>query len=138
MKDIRYRKKFYSEGIMDNKDYLILGKKYRAKPLKLQLNKNSYTLIREITEFIKTEAELNDDELKNPDYSAIISLAITGFLSSPDNCSRVLGTFIDSDEDWGKIIDDNKEKRELFKTISMKILNDFFLNVLKLTGKSNN
>lgn len=116
--------------------YSILGKEYESKPLKLQLNKDSYSLIHELTEYIKSEAELSAEELKDSRNAVIISLVITGFLSSEENCSRVLNTFINSSEDWNQIISNNRDKLEEIKSVSMKIINDFFLNVLSLTKKS--
>ena len=113
--------------------YSIFGKTYEAKPLKLQLNKNSYSLIRELNEYIKSEAELTAEEMKNPEYSLLISLAITGFLSNEKNCANVLNTFIEGNEDWAKIIQDNQDKFGEIKMSSGKIINDFFLNVLSLT-----
>ncbi|MFI5144885.1 MAG: hypothetical protein ACHQJ4_04755 [Ignavibacteria bacterium] len=113
--------------------YSILGKTYEAKPLKLQLNKNSFSLIRELNEYIKSETELTAEEMKNPEYSLIISLAITGFISNEMNCARVLDTFLEGNEDWSQVIRDNQDKFGEIKISSIKILNDFFLNVLKLT-----
>jgi len=113
--------------------FSVLGKIYEAKPLKLQLNKNSYSLVRELNEYIKSETGLTADEMKNPEYSLIISLAITGFLSNEKNCAGVMDTLLESGEDWAKIISDNPDKFGELKSASGKILNDFFLNVLNLT-----
>lgn len=115
--------------------YSILGKIYEAKPLKLQLNKDSYSLIRELNEYIKSETELTAEEMKNPDNSLIISLAITGFLSNEENCAKVLDIFLKGNEDWAGVISGNRGKLDEIKISSGKILNNFFLSVLKLTKK---
>lgn len=118
------------------KEYTILGSVFKAKPLKLQVNKDSYYLLRKLNQHIKDEAELTDEEIRDPDYSFAVSLAVSGFLSEKENCSDVLTLLIDSETDWNKFIDEHEDMFEEIKTASFHILNDFFLKVLKLISGS--
>ncbi len=119
-----------------NKKYIILGKTYTSKPLKLQLNKNSYNYLRKLSQYIKDKTELTEKEMKDPEFSFMISLAITGFLSNEEQCIESLSLFVEEEEDWKNVISKNKEKFDDIKTVTMNILNDFFLNVLILTKGS--
>jgi hypothetical protein len=125
------------ENSKSEKDYNILGVKYKAKPLKLQLNKDSYHLIKKINEYVKDVTGLLDEEMKMPEHSFAVSLAIMGFVSIKENCVKVLNLLIEEDTDWTNFISENKEQYDEIKTITVNILKDFFLNVMKLTGVLN-
>lgn len=120
------------------KEYTILGKNYKAKELKLQLNKESYNLLRKLNEYIKDAAGLTDEEMRRADNSFSVSLAIMGFLSIEENCSEVLSLFLKCSNDWLKLIEENKDKYEEIKMTAINILNDFFLNVMKLMSGQKN
>ena len=114
------------------KEYTILGNVYNAKQLKLQLNKESYCLMKKLNEHVKDTTGLTDVEMRSADNSFTVSLAIMGFLSLKENCSDVLSLLLTSENDWLKIIGENENKYEEIKMTAVNVLNDFFLNVTKL------
>ena len=122
----------YSKMEKKIKEYTILGKVYKAKEIKLQLNKESYNLLRKLNEYIKEASGLSDEEMRCGDNSFTVSLAIMGFLSLKENCSDVLSLLLTSENDWLKIIGENENKYEEIKMTAVNVLNDFFLNVTKL------
>lgn len=123
-------------GRISNGEYKILGKVYKAKPLKLQLNKESYYLICKLNEYIKATVRLTDREMKDPSSSFAVSLAIAGFLSIEKNCSDVISLLIEGEDDWLNIINENKCKFEDIKFAALNVLNNFFLNIQKLMNGS--
>lgn len=114
--------------------YDILGIKAKMKPLKLQLNKDSYLFIKGLNEHIRENTGLTEAEMKDEDSYYMISLSVLGYLADEKNLAELFRLMLEGDTDWNNFIERNKDKINEIRNTGVEVLNDFFLRTMKLMG----
>jgi hypothetical protein len=113
----------------------VAGLKVKTRPMKLQLQKDTYNFISRIMAHVKETTGIGWGEAKDTGEQFLQGTAILGFLSTGSNLEECLSLFTESGTDWKKFIEDNEDCYYMILDSASELLSNFFLSTSKLLVK---
>lgn len=138
------------------KTWKVLDLEVRAKPLKLRWKILSYNMNRRLNDYVKKAGGFTDEEMKDPEYAALVNAYEHSFFSEsydpnteledklesapvhkrqptgPENLAELLTIMVEEEIDWTKFIGDNIGRYKEIRDTGLEIYYDFFFEILRL------
>lgn len=116
-------------------EYDIVGMKVRTKPMKLQLQKETFGFIAKLMAHVREVTGISPGAEKDAGEQFLTGMAILGFLTNDDNLAECLAVFTKGDTDWKEFIEANEDCYDMILDSAVTILSNFFLGSMKFIVK---